>query len=94
MTTRASQYESAITAEEYRALVDCKYRANVTGWALVDEHGGVRGWHQQIPGDPRWSDRHSAMRGFRSPTAAAECGRPAGAGSSSPTLTAICSAST
>ena len=37
---------------------------NITGWALVDEHGGVRGWHQQIPGDPTWSDRHSAMRGF------------------------------
>jgi hypothetical protein len=65
MTTHASQYESAITAEEYRTPVDCKYRGNITsGSALVDEHGGVRGWHQQIPGDPTWSDRHSAMRGF------------------------------
>lgn len=64
MTTRASQHESVITTEEYRALIDCKYRGNITGWALVDEHGGVRGWHQQIPGDRTWSDRHSAMRGF------------------------------
>jgi len=64
MTTPAPPYESAITAEEYRTLVDCKYRGNITGWALVDEHSGIRGWHQQIPGDPTWSDRHSAMRGF------------------------------
>ena len=90
MTTRASQYESAITAEEYRDLVDCKYRGNITGWALVDEHGGVRGWHQQIPGDPTWSDRHSAMRGFIPDSS--RC-RPPG-GSSSLTLTAIYSAST
>ena len=62
MTTRASQYESAITAEEYRALVDCN--VNITGWAHVDEHGGVRGWHPQIPGDPTGSDRHSTLRGF------------------------------
>jgi hypothetical protein len=26
----ASPYESAITAEEYRALADCKYRGNIT----------------------------------------------------------------
>jgi len=64
MTTPAPPYESAITAEEYRTLVDCKYRGNITGWALVDEHSGIRGWHQQIPGNPTWSDRHSAMRGF------------------------------
>jgi len=64
MTAPASPYESAITAEEYRDLVDRRYRGNITGWALVEEHGGVRGWHQQIPGDPTWSDRHSAMRGF------------------------------
>jgi len=64
MTTPAPPYESAITAEEYRTLVDCKYRGNITGWALVDEHSGIRGWHQQIPGNPTWSDRHSAMRGL------------------------------
>jgi hypothetical protein len=64
MTTRGSQCESAVTAEEYKALVDCKYRGDCTGWALVDEHGDVRGWHQQIPGDATWSDRHGAMRGF------------------------------
>ena len=64
MTTPAPPYESAITAEKYRTLVDCKYRGNITGWALVDEHGGIRGWHQQIPSDPTWSDRHSAMRGL------------------------------
>jgi hypothetical protein len=64
MTTPAPPYESAVTAEEYRTLVNCKYRGNITGWALVDEHGGIRGWPQQIPGDPTWSDRHSAMRGL------------------------------
>src|SRR6478672_7993371 len=64
MTTPAPPYESAITAEEYRALVDCKYRGDITGWALVDEHGDVRGCHPQIPGDPTWRDRHRAMRGF------------------------------
>jgi len=54
---------SAVTAEEYQTLVGCKYRGTA-GWALIDDHGGVRAWHAVVTGDPRWSDRHQAMIAF------------------------------
>lgn len=52
-----------LTAEQYRTLIDCKYRAD-QGWALLDDTATVRGWHPYVPGDPHWAHRHDAWRGF------------------------------
>jgi hypothetical protein len=53
-----------LTPDEYKALLDCKYSPTPDGWALVDNHGTVKAWHWQIPGDRQWGTPDAALRAF------------------------------
>lgn len=57
-------YRPQITVQEYRYLVECKYQRTIKGWALVDHHNTVQGWHAAVPGDSQWATAESALKAF------------------------------
>lgn len=57
-------YRAELTAGQYRELVECKYRAALKGWALIDQHGTVHAWHEVKPGDHHWATATAAMQAF------------------------------
>ncbi|ART74323.1 hypothetical protein BTO20_37510 (plasmid) [Mycobacterium dioxanotrophicus] len=64
VTTIPAVWQYPLTAEQYKALIDCKYQATTQGWALLDNHGRVRAWHWQVPGDAHWATAQTALRAF------------------------------
>ncbi len=77
-TEPSSTANTAATSPAGRSLTSTAASEDGTSRSLATPRGAIA----------------TALCAVSSPTAAAGCGRPAGAGSSSPTLTAICSAST
>lgn len=63
-------YRPHITVDHYRELVEAKYQRTVKGWALIDPHGAVQGWHQVVPGDNQWASAESALQSFMPDTRA------------------------
>jgi len=60
-------FTAPLTLEEYRVLVDVKYRpdaATAAGWALADKDGRIHGWHPRQPGSPHWARHDDAFRAF------------------------------
>jgi hypothetical protein len=60
-------FTQPLSAEEYRYLVDVKYRTDaheLQGWALHDDADRTRGWHPHEPGSFVWADADAAMRAF------------------------------
>ena len=58
-------FTAPLTAEEYRILLDIKYRPGaqtVQGWALRDQYGYPRGWHPQEAGSLCWAHSDDASR--------------------------------
>lgn len=65
-------FTTPLTTEEYRILVDVKYRPGaqaIQGWALRDQYGYPRGWHPHEAGSQRWAHEDDAFRAFVSDTA-------------------------
>lgn len=59
-----SMNDTPLTVDDYRKLIDAKYTPTTTGWALIDNHGTIRGWHQKLPGDPHWDNAEHALHAF------------------------------
>ena len=60
-------FTAPLTNEEYRILIDVKYRAGaetLRGWALRDQHGGTIGWHPYEAGSQFWARGNDAFRAF------------------------------
>lgn len=60
-------FTSPLNAEEYRTLVDVKYRSGadaIKGWALRDLDGRTLGWHPHQSGSQHWAHREDALRAF------------------------------
>lgn len=60
-------FTAPLTAAEYRILLDIKYRPHaqtVQGWALHDQYGHTRGWHEHEAGSRHWAHGDDAFRAF------------------------------
>jgi hypothetical protein len=60
-------FTAPLTVDEYRALVDVKYRPGVEtipGWALHDRYGCTRGWHPAERGSRHWARSDDAFKAF------------------------------
>lgn len=64
VTTLPAVWQYPLSAEQYKALIDCKYQPDTHGWALVDSHGRVRAWHWLVLGDTHWATAETALRAF------------------------------
>jgi hypothetical protein len=60
-------FTAPLTINEYRILVDAKYRQgadHIKGWALRDKYGRIHGWHPYESGSPTWAHSDDAFRTF------------------------------